>query len=139
MTTMVIYGATAMLQAALTALHHHLLDFGDGFRRVEVFRAGAGAVHDWVAAVEPERVFELVETIAGLLVAAVGEPAIGLQQDRGSQVAFAVPPIARARGGAAEAEDAFPQPVELGAFVLRLRTLFVGRRRAVGLAATQGS
>ena len=46
--------------------HHHLLDLGDRLRRVQVLRAGLGAVHDRVAAVEPERVLELVEPLAGL-------------------------------------------------------------------------
>src|SRR5581483_9943725 len=99
----------------------------------EPFRAGPGAVHDGVAAVQPERVFERVEALAGLFVAAVGEPAIGLQQDRRSEIALAVPPIARARGRAAEAQDAFPQPVEPGALLLGLQPLAVGRRRAFAL------
>src|SRR5688500_5530328 len=37
------------------ALDHHLLDLGDRFRRVQVLGARLGAVHDGVAAVEPER------------------------------------------------------------------------------------
>ena len=38
---------------------------------VEALRAGRGAIQDGVAAVEPERVFEIVEPLAGCLVAAV--------------------------------------------------------------------
>src|SRR6202035_32759 len=91
------------------------------------------AIHDRVAAIEPERVFERVEAIAGLLVAAIGKPAIGLQQNRRPEIALAVPPIAGTRRRAAEAQDAFPQPVELGSFGLGLRAFLVGRRRAVGL------
>src|SRR5262245_10210252 len=52
------------------ALDHHLLDLGDGLRRVEALGAGFGAVHDGVAAVEPERILELVEALAPGLVAA---------------------------------------------------------------------
>src|SRR4029077_19410197 len=96
-------------------------------------RAGAGAVHDRVAAVEPERVFERVEPLAGRLVAAVGNPAIGLPQHRRSEIALAVPPIARARCRAAEAQNALPQPVELRALILRLQALAVGRWWARGL------
>src|SRR5918994_142791 len=46
-------------------LDHLQLEFGDGLRRVEALRAGLGAVHDRVAAVEPKRVFEVVEPFAG--------------------------------------------------------------------------
>ena len=66
------------------ALGHQPLGIGDRACRVEPFRAGLGAVHDGVAAVETERVLEPVEALAGPLVAAVGEPAIGLTgQDSG--------------------------------------------------------
>src|SRR5690348_6841438 len=82
-----------------------------------------------MAAVEPERILQLVETIAGPLVAAVGDPAVGLQQDRGSQIPVAVPPVARARGGAAETEDAFPEAVELLALGDGLEALAIGRCR----------
>src|ERR1700704_4873586 len=74
-------------------LDHHLLDLGDGLGRVEALGAGLGAIHDGVAAVEPERVLELVEPLALGLVAAVGQPAIGLQQDGGSEIALAGPPV----------------------------------------------
>src|SRR5205807_4943607 len=103
---------------ASPALGHHSLGIGNRVRRVEPFRAGLGAVHDRVAAIEPERVVEPVEALAGPLVAAVGEPAIGLQQHRRAEIAVLVPPVARAGGRAAEAEDALPQAVELCAFLL---------------------
>src|SRR5712672_3175090 len=77
---------------------HHLLDLGDGLRRIEALGAGLGAIHDGVAAIEPERILELVEPLARGLVAAVGEPAVGLQQDGGAEVALAGPPVGRARG-----------------------------------------
>src|SRR6188508_3864951 len=83
------------------ALDHQFLDLGDGLGRVEALRAGLDAVHDGVAAVEPEGVFQIVEPVAGGLVAAVAEPAIGLQQDRRPQITLLVPPVAGARGGAA--------------------------------------
>src|SRR5207248_2556406 len=59
--------------------------------------------------------------------------AIGLQQYRGSQIALAVPPVAWTGGRTAEAQNAFPEAVELLALFDRLRTLAVGRRRARGL------
>src|SRR6516164_7305805 len=60
-------------------LHHHLLDFGDRLRRVEVFGAGVGAVHDGMAAVEPEWVLERIQALAGCFVPRIHKPAMGLQ------------------------------------------------------------
>src|ERR1700730_13847300 len=114
------------------ALGHQPLGIGNRARRVEAFWAGLGAVHDGMAAIEAERVLQPGETLAGALIAAVGEPAIGLQQDRRAEIAVLVPPVARAGGRAAEAEDALPQPVQLGALLLRLVALAI-RRRLVGL------
>ena len=53
------------------AFDQHLLNTGDGLAGIKALGAGAGAIHDGMAAVEPERVFELVETFAGVFVAAV--------------------------------------------------------------------
>src|SRR5215831_19900970 len=90
-------------------LDQHLLDLGDGLGGVEALRAGRGAIQDGVAAVEPERVFEIVEPLAGCLVAAVHDPTVRLQQDGRPEEALAVPPIAGTAGRAAEAEDAVLQ------------------------------
>src|SRR5690606_24150168 len=114
------------------ALQHQLLDGADGLGRVQPLRAGPRAVHDGVAAVELERILEVVQPRAGVLVARVDDPAVGLQQDRRAQVAVAVPPVAGARGAAAGAEDALVEAVELGAVLLRLQPLAVRRRRALG-------
>src|SRR5271165_1598774 len=110
-------------------LDHHPLDVRDCLGGVEVFGAGLGAVHDGVAAVEPERVLEIVEPLALRLVARVDEPAIGLEEDRGPKVTVAVPPVTRAGGGAAGAQDAFVEPVELGAVFRRLQPLLLGGGR----------
>jgi hypothetical protein len=48
---------------------HQLFDFADGFGGVEAFGAGLGAVHDGVAAVELEGVFNIGQLAAGGLVA----------------------------------------------------------------------
>src|SRR6516165_2937 len=95
------------------ALGHHSLGTSDRAGRVEPLRARAGAVHDRVAAVEPERIFQPIKALAGVLIAAVGEPAVGLQQDRRAKIAVLVPPVTRTRGRAAEAQDALPKAVEL--------------------------
>src|SRR6516165_2157245 len=104
-------------------LDHHPLDLGDGLGGVEALRAGLGAVHDGVAAIEPERVLELVEPLAGCLVAAVHDPAVCLEQDRGAEEAVFVPPIARTARGAAEAEDAVLQALQLVPLFRALKAL----------------
>src|SRR5919198_6602985 len=110
-------------------LDHLLLDLGDRLRRIEMLRAGVGAVHDGVAAIEPERVFEIVEPLASRLVAAVDDPALRLQERRRSEEAVVVPPVAWARRGAAGAQDAFIKPVELAAILVTLPPFLLGRRR----------
>ena len=83
----------------------HLLDLGDGLGRVQPLGAGVGAIHDGVAAIELERIFQVVEPFAGGFVARIRQPAVGLQQRGGAQIAGLVPPITRARGRAARAQD----------------------------------
>jgi hypothetical protein len=95
------------------SLDHHLLDLGDRLGRVQALGAGLGAVHDGVAAIEPERILQIVQPLARRLVAAVDQPAIGMQQRRRAEIAVAVPPVARAGGRAAGAQDALVEPVEL--------------------------
>src|SRR5258708_25417263 len=56
-------------------LDHLQLELGDGFRGVEALRARLGAVHDGVAAVEPERILEIVEPLAGGFIPGILEPA----------------------------------------------------------------
>src|SRR3984885_9029567 len=60
-------------------LDHLQLEFGDCLGGVQSLRAGLGAVHDGVAAIEPERILEIVEPFTGGFVAAVLDPAGGLQ------------------------------------------------------------
>src|SRR4051794_496667 len=110
-------------------LDHFQLELGDRFRRVEALRAGLCAIHDGVAAIEPERILEIVEPLAGGLVAAVSDPARRLQQRGRAEKTFAVPPIARARGRAARAQDAFVEAVELFAVLVALLPFLLRRRR----------
>ena len=66
--------------------HHpvdeHLLDLADGLGGVETLGADLGAVHDRVAAIELEGVFQVVEALARRLVAAVGQPPPRREQGR---------------------------------------------------------
>ena len=86
-----------------------------------------------MAAVEAEGVFQVVEAFSRRLVAAVDEPAVGLQENGRAQVTVAVPPIAWAAGRTAGAEDAFVEAVELGAVFRGLQAFAARRRRGVGL------
>src|SRR5258708_12421375 len=81
-------------------LDHLQLELGDGFRGVEALRARLGAVHDGVAAVEPERVLEIVESFAGGLIAGILHPARRLQQRAGATTPVPVPPLAPPAGRA---------------------------------------
>ena len=81
-----------------------------------------------MAPIKPERVFERVEPFSLRLVAAVRQPAPCLQEYRRSQEAIAVPPVARASGSAAEAEDALVVAVELTAFLRGLQPFLLGLR-----------
>src|ERR1700740_1852669 len=74
-------------QQGSTALRHHLLGVGDRARRVEPFRARPGAIHDGMTTIKPERVFEPVETLGGVLIASVGKPTVRLQQNRWTKIA----------------------------------------------------
>jgi len=98
------------------AFHQHLLDLADSPRGIESLRASAGAVHDRVEAIEAKWVLEIVEPLARVLVAAVGEPAIRLKQRRGSEIALGIPPITGTRSRTASSQDALIKPIELGAF-----------------------
>src|SRR6185312_12441163 len=100
-----IVGDDDGLPSLLPPLDHLLLDVADRLGRVQPLGAGIGAVHNGVAAIELERVFELVEALAGLFVAAVLEPSRRLEQHRRTEIALALPPIARAGRGAAEAQN----------------------------------
>src|SRR5690606_29926704 len=94
-------------------------------------RAGPRAVHDGVAAIQAERVFQFVQTRASVLVAAVDNPAVGLQQDGRAEITVTVPPVAWTGGRTAGAENALVQAIEVLALLRRLQPLAIRRRRAL--------
>src|SRR3546814_9001650 len=79
------FSSTILDRTLQNPLGFHLLDLGDRLGGVQSLGADVCAIHDRVAAIEAERIFEIVEPLAGHLVAAVGEPAIRLEQDRRSE------------------------------------------------------
>lgn len=73
-----------------------------------------------MAPVQAHAVVQRLLALGLVLVARVGEPAVGLEKHGGAEVFFAVPPVRGAGGGAAGAKDAFVEPVELLAVCGRL-------------------
>lgn len=79
-----------------------------------------------MAAVERHRVLETLLALVGVGVTRVGDPAVSLHEDGGAEVLVLVPPVRRARGGAARAENALVHAVELLAVLLGLVELLGG-------------
>jgi hypothetical protein len=66
-----------------------------------------------VASVQAHAVVERILTLCLLLITRVCDPAVTLQQDGRPEVFFLVPPVGWAGCGAAGAENAFVEAVEL--------------------------
>src|SRR5262245_17366611 len=89
-------GDTATPGGSMSAPREQLLDLADCLGGIQILRTRFGAVHDRVAAVQPERILQRIESLAGRFVAAVDDPAVGGEQRGGPEKAIAVPPVARA-------------------------------------------
>jgi hypothetical protein len=72
---------------------HGLLELGNSESRVETLGTCPGAVQDGVAAVQGHGVVEGVLASGGSLVTRVGDPAVGLEEDGGTEVLLRVPPV----------------------------------------------
>src|SRR5262249_21151060 len=106
--------------------NHLLAELRDRLRRIQSLRAGLRTIQDGMTAVEPERVLEEIEPFAGGLIARIRDPALCLQQRRRAHIALGIPPVARTRGRAAGAEDAFIESVELLALLMALPPFLLG-------------
>lgn len=71
----------------------HLLGLGNRTTRVQTLGAGPCAVENGVATVDAHAVVESSLALGGALVTRVGQPAVGLEQDSGTQVFLRVPPV----------------------------------------------
>merc|ERR1719180_465187 len=100
-----------------------LLDLSDGLAGVKTLGAGLGAVHDGVASVDREGVPQLVQPGCLLFVPGINDPAVGLHEDCRAQVLVSIPPVGRAGGRAARAQDALIQAVKLCPVINRLKVL----------------
>src|SRR3954462_8842105 len=114
-----------------SAANHQFLDLANRLGRVQSLRADVDAVHDRVATEQTVRIFEVIQTLAGRLITAIGDKPISLQQTRGTHELVRIPPEARARRRAARAQNALVQTIQLVAFFRRLQTLLLRRRRVV--------
>src|SRR5262249_57543347 len=94
-------------------LDHQLLDFRYGLGGIESLGAGLRAVHNGMAAIEAERVFEIVEPVTSRLVSAVDDPAIGLQQRGGAGGTGAISTKTPGWRRAARGHDALLKPLEV--------------------------
>lgn len=92
---------------------HALLDLGDGQRRVEALRARPRAVENGVATVQAHAVVQSIPALSELLVTGIGDPAVGLEEDGGTEVLLLVPPVGWAGRRAAGAENALVETIEL--------------------------
>ena len=102
---------------------HALLDLSNRERRVEALGACPRAVENCVASIQAHAVVEGILALGLLLVTRVGDPAVRLEENGGSEVLLLVPPIGRARRRAAGAKNTFVKTVELLAVLLGLAVL----------------
>ena len=82
-----------MSRSLALALDHHVLDVRNSLGWVQTLGANLRAVHNGVATIELERVFKVIEAFASAFVAAVDQPAIGLQERGRPEIFVTIPPI----------------------------------------------
>ena len=102
---------------------HHLLDLRNRTRRVQTLGAGSRAVQDGVAPVHAHAVVERRLALGRLQVTRIGQPPVRLEENGGSEVLLAVPPVRGAGRRAAGAQNAFVQTVQLLAVLGALTVL----------------
>jgi|SRR5688500_1625232 len=110
------------------SLNEQFLDRRDRPSRIQSLWAGARAVEYCVATVELVRIFQLIQSLAGRLIATIAEPSIRLKEDGGAEKPICVPPVTWATRRTAKAEDALVAPVKAAAVFDRLESFFFGSR-----------
>lgn len=92
---------------------HHLLNLRNRLPRIQPLGTSPRAIQNSMAPIQTHAIIQRRLPLTLVFIPAVGEPAVGLQQDGGAEVLLAVPPVGRAGCAAAGAEDAFIEAVEL--------------------------
>ena len=97
--------------ALLCVVGIKLLQMLKSCSRVESLGAGKRAEADLVALAQLHVSAKHLESLLGELITGVNDPAVGLHEDSRAQVVLRMPPVARAGGLAAGAEDALVEAV----------------------------
>ena len=100
-----------------------VLQLVDRATRVEVLRASLGAVHDSMATIELVGIIQTLQTLLRHLITGIGNPAVSLLENGRTEVLIRVPPVGRARGGAASAENALVETVQQQTILVGLEIL----------------
>ena len=79
-----------------------------------MLRTNFGTIHDCVTTVQLERIIQFRQPLILEVIARIFDPPVRLHQNRRSQVFISIPPVGRACGATARAEDAFVHAVEFG-------------------------
>ena len=106
-----------------TGKRQTLLDLSNGERWVETLGAYSRAVENGVASVQAHAVVQSLLPLLCALVSAIGEPSVRLEKNGWAEVFLAVPPVRRAGGRAAGAQNALVKTIELLALGNRLSVL----------------
>ena len=77
------------------SFQHNFFNLTDGTGRIQVFRTYVHAVHDGMAAEQTIRVVQIVQTLIGNGIAAVGNEAVGVQQTGRTDEFVGIPPERR--------------------------------------------
>jgi hypothetical protein len=83
LTLAVISAPRATRMRHLVRIGDLFLNAGNGFAWIEAFGACVAAIHDGVAPIQLEAVIKFCQTIRGLAITGIFDPAIGLHQHSG--------------------------------------------------------
>jgi hypothetical protein len=108
-------------------------NLSDGQSGVQSLRASSCTVHDGVASVQTHLVVKGSLALLSELVTGVGDPAVALHEDSGSEVLAGVPPVGGARSRAACTENALVHSIELLTVRNGLEVLLHGGRSILAL------
>ena len=92
---------------------HRLFNLRNRLPRIQSLRTRPRAIQNGMTSVQTHTVVQRLHPFGFMLIAAVCQPPVGLQQDGGTEIFFTVPPVGGAGGGAAGTEDAFVEAIEL--------------------------